>query len=143
VAFNPWAEPLSIQADLSEIERALGKLLINALGYTPPGGSITVNVLKQDQSAVIEISDTGIGISPEDLPNIFQRGFRADGARSMDTGGSGLGLPIARRIIEIHGGTIDVDSTLDAGSTFRVLIPLSAAVLQSSAPGTLYNQGVS
>jgi len=143
LTFNQSPEALSVQADQAEIEQALGKLVINAVSYTPAGGSITVTLLKQEQSAVIEIRDTGIGISPADLPNIFQRGFRADGARSMDTGGTGLGLPIARKIIEIHGGRIDVESIADAGSTFRVFIPLSAAETRSTRPGLVYRQNVS
>ena len=126
LTFSPSPELLLVQVDEVEIEQALGRLLTNALSYTPAEGSITVNVLKHDHSAAIEIIDTGIGIAPDDLPNIFQRGFRADGARSIDTGGTGLGLPIARRIIEIHGGRIEVESTPAAGSTFCILLPLNA-----------------
>jgi PAS domain S-box-containing protein len=143
LTFNQSPEAVSVQADQAEIEQALGKLLINALSYTPTGGSITVTLLKQDESAVIEIRDTGIGISSNDLPNIFKRGFRADGARSMDTGGTGLGLPIARKIIEIHGGRIDVESVPDSGSIFRVFIPLHAAETRSTSPGMAYKQNVS
>ncbi|MBI1258139.1 MAG: PAS domain-containing protein [Chloroflexi bacterium] len=139
--FNQASEPLAVQVDQVEIERALGKVLVNALNYTPAEGCITVNVLKQDHSAVVEIIDTGIGIAPDDLPNIFQRGFRADGARSMDTGGTGLGLPIARKIIEIHGGRIDVESTPAVGSTFRVLLPLPAAETDDAHIDPLVKRG--
>ena len=114
-----------IQADQVELERALDKMLINALTYTPQGGSVDADRPPQDQgSAVFEVRDTGIGISADDLPNIFQRFFRADRPRSVHTGGSGLGLPIAQKIVEVHGGAIEVESTPDFGSTFRVLLPL-------------------
>ncbi len=127
LTFNPPAEELLVRADQVELDRALDKLIVNAISYTPAGGTITLSTHKEQDSAVIEICDTGIGIAQDDLPNIFQRFFRADGARSMDTGGTGLGLPIARKIVEAHGGRIEVESKSDVGSTFRVLLPLIAA----------------
>lgn len=126
LTFTHPDDSLLVQGDEVELERALGKLLINAITYTPKGGDISLSLIQHDGSAVIELRDTGIGISPDDLPNIFQRFFRADRARSLDTGGTGLGLPIAKRIVEAHGGEIEVESALDAGSCFRVILPLSA-----------------
>ncbi|MFN8562242.1 MAG: ATP-binding protein [Anaerolineae bacterium] len=125
LTFNHPDEALFVQGDQVELERALSKLLINAVNYTPKGGAISLSLLREADRAVIELRDTGIGISPDDLPNIFQRFFRADRARSLDTGGTGLGLPIARRIVEAHGGQIEVESVLDAGSCFRISLPYS------------------
>lgn len=80
---------------------------------------MTIRTLAQEQ-AVIEIVDTGIGISPNDLPRIFDHFYRADKARFVHTGGTGLGLAIVKKIIEIHSGGIEVLSTLGCGSTFRI-----------------------
>ncbi len=124
LVFNRAAEALIVNGDQLELERALSKLMDNALNYTPKGGTITIATLAQDTHAVIEIQDTGVGISEEDLGHIFQRFYRADAARSMDTGGTGLGLPIAQKIVDAHKGEIGVESTVNVGSTFRVLLPL-------------------
>jgi PAS domain S-box-containing protein len=127
LTLNRAAAPLLVQVDAEEMPKALSRLVINALNYTPEGGTITLNVRQDDDAALLEIRDTGIGISSDDLPQIFQRFYRADAARSLDSGGSGLGLPIARRIVEIHKGRIEVESSPGAGSTFRVVLPLSTA----------------
>ena len=78
---------------------------------------------------IIEVQDSGIGIDPQDLPHIFERFYRADLARQTETGGSGLGLAIVQKIIENHSGTIDVESHLGAGSTFRISLPLPSQSL--------------
>ncbi len=113
-----------IQADEFQLGRALGRLLDNAIQYTPSGGTITIATRHDDQQAVLEVRDTGIGISLEDQPHIFERFFRADTARSMATGGAGLGLAIARRVVEAHKGRVKVESTPNAGSTFHIELPL-------------------
>lgn len=129
------ADPLPISADQVELGQALGKLISNALSYTPAEGTITISTRAQAGMAIFEIRDTGIGISPDDLPNIFQRFYRADNARSLDTGGSGLGLPIAQKIVEAHRGRIDVESVVDGGSTFRIAVPLrDVAILPAATP---------
>jgi signal transduction histidine kinase len=87
---------------------------------------ITIRVWRQDNEAVIDVKDTGSGIPEADMPHIFQPFYRVDKARSLDTGGSGLGLSIAKRIVELHQGHITVESVLDKGSLFRVALPLSA-----------------
>jgi two-component system sensor histidine kinase VicK len=94
-------------------------MLTNALNYTPDGGAIGVRAFQRDDRIAVEIQDNGIGIRKEDLPHIFERFFRADAARGTESGGVGLGLTIARRIIEAHGGDIEVESGR-SGTTVRV-----------------------
>ncbi|MGH9440512.1 MAG: sensor histidine kinase, partial [Terriglobia bacterium] len=94
--------------------------------YTPGQGQVVVAMAQRDSLAVAEIRDTGIGIGREDLPHIFERFYRSDRARSRKSGGAGLGLSIARWIAEAHHGSIEVESSLHEGSTFRVQLPMSA-----------------
>ena len=96
-------------------------LLDNALKYTPEGGSVAVRVEEEDGSVALAVTDTGVGISEEQLPLIFERFYRADPSRSE--GGVGLGLSIARQIAESHGGQIRAQSTPGKGSTFTLLLP--------------------
>lgn len=116
----------TIQANESELNRAFSNLIENALNYTPPGNTITINSFITDDEIVIEIRDTGIGISEEDLPQIFDRFYRADKARDTSRGGTGLGLAIVKRIIELHQAEIEVQSQLDAGTTFSIHFPLNS-----------------
>jgi signal transduction histidine kinase len=109
-----------LQADRDDLARALANLIDNGLHYTPRGGRLCVETQVADQSVAIRVSDTGIGISPEDQPHIFDRFFRAANARSVDPGGTGLGLVIVKKIVEQHGGRIEVSSTFGQGTTFSV-----------------------
>lgn len=127
LTFNRALDPVYIRADQVELERALSKLVTNAINYTPAEGTITLSVFRENESVVIELCDTGIGISAADLPHIFERFFRADQARSIDTGGAGLGLSIVNKIVEAHGGKMEVASIVGEGSTFRLLLPLVPA----------------
>lgn len=116
-----------IQVDRVAMHRALGNILDNAITYSRAGQTVEIRALRQTPDLLaIEIIDQGIGISADDLPLIFDRFFRADRARAVETGGLGLGLPIARKIIERHRGRIEVVSQQDEGSTFRVLLPIAA-----------------
>lgn len=124
ITFEPDPATPAFLGDANSLERALTNLLMNALNYTPERGIITVRTCLCDMHIVIEIRDTGIGISPEDLPYIFDRFYRADKARGTAKGGLGLGLTIAQRIIEAHGGAIDVRSVPGTGSTFTIKLPL-------------------
>jgi len=117
--------PLWVEGDANSLRRLFLILLDNAVKYTPPQGRITVSVSSSDGFAVAEVRDTGIGIAAEDLPHIFERFFRADRARSRETGGAGLGLSIGQWIAQAHGGTISALSTPGEGSVFRVRIPLA------------------
>jgi PAS domain S-box-containing protein len=112
-----------ILANEVELHRAMVNLVENALHYTPPQGQITIRTFGQVDEAIIEVSDTGIGIDDTDLPHIFEHFYRADKARTTDKGGTGLGLAIVKKIIEMHHGSIEVESLPGQGSTFRVKLP--------------------
>jgi PAS domain S-box-containing protein len=119
------AQRADVIAEAAQLIRAVGCLLENALHYTPSGGTIVLRTRNDERQVVIEVCDSGIGIQPDDLPNIFNRFYRTDKARGSDHGGSGLGLPIARKIVEAHGGHIEVESAPGTGSTFKVFLPLT------------------
>jgi heavy metal sensor kinase len=121
---NIDSSALVVEGDSQALHRVFLILIDNAVKYTPSGGSITVGINRSDDSAVAEFRDSGIGISAEDLPNIFDRFYRADKARSREFGGVGLGLSIARWVAEAHRGSIQVQSTPGTGSVFRVRLPL-------------------
>jgi signal transduction histidine kinase len=116
--------PLNL--DVARFTQVLQNLLSNALRHTPAEGTITVQLKPETEAVLLSISDTGEGIPPEHQPYIFDRFYRADLARSRDRGGAGLGLAIARAIIEAHGGHIKVHSSgiPDQGSTFTIRLPL-------------------
>jgi signal transduction histidine kinase len=117
--------PLWIEGESNSLRRLFLILLDNAAKYTPARGRITVSLTSSDGCAVAEVRDTGIGIAAEDLPHIFERFFRADRARSRETGGAGLGLSIGKWIAEAHGGAIRASSKPGEGSVFQVRIPLA------------------
>ncbi len=115
-----------VQVDPAAFERLLLTVLDNAVKYTPGGGRVAVRMPTETGRAVIEIEDTGLGIAENELPRIFDRFYRADQARSREIRGSGLGLSIAHWIAEMHKGTIEVRSSLGAGSLFRIRIPVAS-----------------
>lgn len=123
--------PLHINIDETAFSHALEHLLSNAIQFTPAGGQISLRIFQQGDQAIIEIKDTGIGIAPEEMPHIFERFYRADRARQQSTGGTGLGLPIAQKIIEAHGGKLTVESQVGQGTAFRVWIAPFNAVLST------------
>jgi signal transduction histidine kinase len=94
--------------------------LDNALKYTPVQGAVTVGLIPKGTEVEVIVSDTGVGISAEDLPHVFERFYRADPARGCDPGGTGLGLSIAHWIVEQHKGDIRIESELNKGTTVRV-----------------------
>ncbi len=114
-----------IQGDASSLRRLFLILIDNAVKYTAPSGQIDVSLHRQNGFAVAEVRDTGIGISEADLPNVFERFYRADKARSRESGGVGLGLSIGRWITEVHYGAIEVQSTPGRGSVFQVRLPIA------------------
>jgi heavy metal sensor kinase len=117
--------PLRVSGNAPSLRRLFLILIDNAVKYTPREGRISVVLEATDDAAVTEIRDTGVGISPTDLPHIFERFYRADESRSRESGGTGLGLSIAKWIAEAHHGSISVVSKVGEGSVFRVQIPLS------------------
>ncbi len=114
-----------IALDSNQFVRVMQNLLTNALKYTPRGGCVTVHTRQQDEQVVLEIQDTGEGIPASDVPHIFDRMYRVDKTRTVETGGIGLGLGLAivKTIVAAHQGTVEVESTVGVGSTFRVMIP--------------------
>jgi signal transduction histidine kinase len=113
-----------VQAEVLKIQRVLYNLLQNAIRHTPAGGSISLSTAITPQGVRVEVADTGEGIPPADLPHIFEQFYRGDKSRSCQTGGAGLGLAIAKRIIEAHGGQIWVESQMAQGSKFSFVLPL-------------------
>ncbi len=111
-----------VQADPDRVAQVLRNLLINAVRHTPPGGSVTVTAVPTADAVQIAVSDTGEGITPDDLPHVFERFWRADRARTR-TGGTGLGLSVAQTLIEAQGGRMWAESTPGEGSTFRFTLP--------------------
>ncbi len=116
---------VSVEGDRARIKQVVVNLLDNAIKYTPPGGSINLDVSAREDKAVIEVADTGIGIPARALPHIFERFFRVDKARSRDAGGAGLGLAIVKSICTAHGGQVSVESSESQGSRFKVELPLA------------------
>ncbi|MEV4705192.1 ATP-binding protein [Actinoplanes sp. NPDC049316] len=112
--------PVWIEGDPDRLRQVLGNLLSNAIRYTDAGGHVLLRVREEAGEAVLTVQDTGVGIAPADLSRVFDRFWRADPARQRATGGTGLGLTIAHRIVTDHGGRIDVTSTPGAGTTFKV-----------------------
>lgn len=116
--------PIWVHADAEALRRALLILIDNAAKYTPEGGSVKFDLSVNEGFARLSVSDTGIGITPADLPHIFDRFWRADKARSRSQGGAGLGLSIAKWIAETHTGSITVESEAGKGSVFSLHVPL-------------------
>jgi heavy metal sensor kinase len=117
------ATPVTVEGDRDALYRLFLILIDNAVKYTPSEGQITVSLKTNHDSVAVDVQDTGIGISASDLPHIFDRFYRADKARSRESGGAGLGLSIARWEAEAHGGSIEVQSIPGSGSLFRVKLP--------------------
>jgi heavy metal sensor kinase len=117
---------LVVKGDEARLRGLLMNLLDNAVRYTPSPGTISVSLRREGQMVVVAITDTGVGIPAEDIPLIFERFYRVDKSRSRAEGGSGLGLAICRHIAEAHGGKIEVESRVGAGSTFSVWLPLQS-----------------
>ena len=122
------ADPIILAADRGRIRQLLTNLLTNAIKYTPAGGRVAIACRPESGAVRLDVLDTGIGIAPGDLPNIFERFWRADPARSRtgERPGVGLGLAICRWIAEAHGGSISVQSRPGRGTTFTVSLPLTA-----------------
>ncbi|MBN1193254.1 MAG: HAMP domain-containing histidine kinase [Coriobacteriia bacterium] len=124
---GPDEGPLWLYGDPDRIEEALGILVDNACKYTPANGKVSITTRRHRDRVLVAVADTGIGISEEDIPNVFDRFYRSDISRSKDTGGFGLGLAIAEHIVDASSGTITVRSVIDRGTTFEISLPRQKA----------------
>jgi signal transduction histidine kinase len=126
---EPGADLPLVTGDVGMIERVLTNLMENALRFTPAGGAVrTILELEPEPNAVrVTVSDTGTGITPEDLPHVFERFYRADKSRDRTTRGAGLGLAIARQIVELHGSSLRVQSRPGEGTRFSFALSANAA----------------
>ena len=123
-------EEITLSGDGLWLHQLITNLLHNAINYTPEGGKATLSLVREGDTAVLKVWDTGPGIPPQDLPHIFDRFYRVDSGRSRDQGGSGLGLNIARWVVESHGGVLSVESVLGEGATFIARLPISSSVAE-------------
>ena len=131
LSFEIHCEPgISVRADRDRLQQVLWNLLSNAIKFTPAGGTVSLRTRRDHGSIVISVEDTGIGIAPEHLPHVFQRFWQAHTGASREFGGLGIGLTLSRHLVEMHGGTIAVDSLGPGrGTTFTVLLPNPATAL--------------
>lgn len=113
-----------IMGDEDRLKQLILNLVDNGIKYSRPGGTVQLSLAKDESQAYLTISDTGIGIPPEDLPHIFDRFYRVDKARNRGQGGSGLGLAIVKWVVQAHNGDITVESVVGQGTTFRITLPL-------------------
>ncbi len=120
----PLLPPLTFDRD--KVKQVLINILSNAYKFTPPGGHITLSALTSKEEVTVMVQDTGAGIPPGDRPRVFERFYRVDKTRSRKLGGSGLGLSIARQLVEAHGGRIWLESTLTKGTTLYFTLPREA-----------------
>jgi len=129
----------AVTATTEDMEHLLSNLINNAIKYTNPGGRVTVSLKEDDGTIVGAVEDTGIGISPDDLPRIFDEFYRSESAKDMDAHGSGLGLSIVKRVVDLYGGQLDVESEVGKGSKFTFVFPKETFVRQEEETKTFHN----
>jgi signal transduction histidine kinase/ActR/RegA family two-component response regulator len=135
IELNLVREPIAVSGDTNRLQQVFWNLLSNAVKFTPSGGSVSVQLRKVDSQAEVIVSDTGPGITPEFLPYVFDRFRQADSTSTRHHGGLGLGLAIARHLIEIHGGLIEARSGgVGTGATFVVKLPVAGSRVEALAP---------
>jgi signal transduction histidine kinase len=122
-----------IYGDADLLRQATANLISNAVRFTPAGGSISITVLHGQLMAQIIVSDTGIGISSDDVQNVFTKFWRAEGGRDRESGGLGIGLAMVKEIVDMHKGWVNVESVLGKGTTFTIYIPLYTETMRRAA----------
>ncbi|MEM1116736.1 MAG: ATP-binding protein [Bacteroidota bacterium] len=142
---DPEAETLPAAVDGPKVEGVLTNLLANALAFTKPGGKVRVGVARDAEAAVLTVTDTGVGIAADDLPHVFDRFRQVDGSATRTHEGTGIGLALAKELVELHGGTIGVESTVGFGTRFTVRLPREAegvdlAAMPASGPTASANE---
>lgn len=125
-----------VSADIGLIERVLENLIENALKYTPPGGRVTVILGRMGENIMTRVTDTGCGIPPKDLPHVFDRYYQVGKKHQQGDTGAGLGLAITKRILELHGSTIEVQSTVNQGTIFSFHLAVAQSSVLPVATGT-------
>lgn len=120
ITFHSEKENISIIGDRSRLIQVFLNLISNAISYTPNGGKVDVSVLERKKEVIIKVQDTGIGIESSEIHRIFERFYRVDKARSRNSGGTGLGLAIVKHLVELHKGSIQVESQIGKGTTFSI-----------------------
>ncbi|MDO4680532.1 MAG: cell wall metabolism sensor histidine kinase WalK [Aerococcus sp.] len=117
-----------VEVDQDRMTQVIDNILNNALKYSPDGGTITVRLMSTHNQLILSVQDQGLGMSQKDIPNVFDRFYRVDKARSRAQGGTGLGLSIAKEVVELHGGSMWVNSIENKGSTFFISLPYDASL---------------
>ncbi|MGC8779380.1 MAG: sensor histidine kinase [Anaerolineae bacterium] len=123
LVYRACREEIVVLAAEDGLDRIMVNLVGNAVKYTPAGGQVTVGLCQTGDEVFVTVADTGIGIPPEALPNLFQEFYRAPNARAANIAGTGLGLAIVKRLVELYHGTITVESEVGRGTTFTVIFP--------------------
>lgn len=126
IRVEPFHDIPPVRGHRGRLKQVLTNLLDNAVKFTGEGGTVRLSASARVGRVELVVEDNGVGIPPEDLPRVFDRFYRADKARSRESGGAGLGLAIAKSIVESHAGTLSVDSQPGRGSRFRVSLPQSS-----------------
>ena len=124
----PW-----VQADVALIERVLDNLIENALRHSPRGGGVAITMTVQGDQVRLEVTDSGPGLTPDQVSRVFDRFYRSDPGRSADTGHAGLGLAIVKNILELHGATIAVDGRPGLGACFYFKLPIALSAQRAGA----------
>ncbi len=120
-----FPDEILVYVDPGRIQQVIRNLIDNAITYSDEEGEIEIAAETRDKEVKISVKDNGLGIPENDVPHVFDRFYRVDSSRSRETGGSGLGLTIAKEIVEAHGGTIEVNSSEGEGTEFTFTLPLN------------------
>ncbi|NDD29235.1 MAG: sensor histidine kinase [Proteobacteria bacterium] len=133
-SFSVVGSDVRVRADQAKVQQILENVIGNAVKYSPEGGGVDVVVTVEGGHAVVEVRDRGLGISPEDLPHVFEPFYRGSRTEGTSIRGTGLGLSIVRSLVKLHGGSISADSVPGKGTTVRFALPLSIEASERAAP---------